>query len=133
MKMHKEVEGIDASTYAGKAASALKLKARGVFGDELLTFHLLDFVSLMLLNNKFASKGIFITEDNKEECYIKIIEQGDESLIEDLERYINLSDSIKAIEAKKNEYQQTIKQLQQLADYGDRDAVNKIVEEYLRR
>lgn len=131
--MHKEVEGIDASTYAGKAASALKLKARGVFGDELLTFHLLDFVSLMLLNNKFASKGIFITEDNKEECYIKIIEQGDESLIEDLERYINLSDSIKAIEAKKNEYQQTIKQLQQLADYGDRDAVNKIVEEYLRR
>jgi hypothetical protein len=131
--MHKEIEGINADTYAGKAASALKLKARGVFGDELLTFHLLDFVSLMLLNNKFANKGIFITEDNKEECYIKIIEQGDESLIEDLERFINLADSIKAIESKKAEYQQTVKQLQQLADYDDRDAVNKIVEEYLRR
>lgn len=130
---HKEIEGIEADTYAGRAAGAIKLKARGVFGDELLTFHLLDFVSLMLLNNKFASKGIFITESNKEECYIKIIEQGDESLIEDLERYINLADEIKMIESKKSEYQQIIKQLQQLSDYEDRDAVNKIVEDYLRR
>lgn len=35
-----EVEGLDASTYAGKAVLALKNKARGVMGDELLTFHL---------------------------------------------------------------------------------------------
>lgn len=133
MSDYKEIEGIDATTYAGKAASAIKLKARGVFGDELLTFHLLDFVSLMLLNNKFASRGIFITENNKEECYIKIIEQGDDTLIEDLERFIALSDNIRTLESKKAEYQQIIKQLQQLANYEDCDAVNSIVEEYLRR
>ena len=75
-----EIEGIDASTYAGKAAKACKTKVRGIMGDDLLIFTLIDFVSFMELNNKFASKNIFITETNKEEKYIEIIETGDESL-----------------------------------------------------
>ena len=130
---NKQVEGIDANTYAGKAVKALKIKARGIFGDDLLTFILLDFVSLMMLNNKFVSKGIIITDDNKEECYIKIIESGEESLIGDLEKYINLKDSIKLIEQKKEEYFSIVNQLQLLSNYNDEPAVNSIVEEYLRR
>jgi hypothetical protein len=133
MEKHSEVEGIDSTTYAGKAVKAIKTKARGIFGDDLLTFTLLDFVSLMILNNKFMSKGIFITDDNKEECYIKIIESNEEGLITDLEKYINLKDSIKAIENKKEEYSAIVKQLQTLSDYNNEDAVNSIVEEYLRR
>jgi hypothetical protein len=130
---YKEVEGISASTYAGKAAKAVKTKARGILGDDLLIFKLVDFVSFMLLNNKFSNKGIFITDDNKEECYIKVIESGDESLITDLEKYIGLKDDIKAIETSKAEYQAIIKKLQLLPDQNDEDAVNKIVEDYLRR
>lgn len=130
---YKEVEGIDASTYAGKAALAVKTKARGIMGDELLTFKLVDFVSFMLLQNKFADKGIFITEANKEQCYIKIIELGEESLIVDLERYINILDSIKVIEKQKEEYTDIIGKLKTLSDYNDADKVNSIIEEYLRR
>jgi hypothetical protein len=130
---YKEVEGISANTYAGKAAKAVKTKARGILGDDLLIFKLIDFVSFMLLNNKFANKGIFITDDNKEECYIKVIESGDESLITDLEKYIGLKDDIKAIETSKAEYQEIIKKLQLLPDQNDENAVNKIVEDYLRR
>jgi hypothetical protein len=130
---YKEVEGIPASTYAGKAAKAVKTKARGILGDDLLIFKLVDFVSFMLLNNKFSNKGIFITDDNKEECYIKIIETGDESLINDLEQYITLKDEIREIEKNKSEYQEIIKKLQLLPDQNDEDAVNKIVEDYLRR
>jgi len=133
MEKRTEIEGIDASTYAGKAVWAVKTKARGVFGDDLLTFILLDFISLMMLNNKFISKGIVITDNNKEECYIKIIESGDESLIGDLERYINLKDSIKNIEKKKEEYSSIINQLQVLSDYNDESSVNAIVENYLRK
>jgi hypothetical protein len=130
---NKQVEGIDDTTYAGKAVKALKVKARGIFGDDLLTFTLLDFISLMSLNNKFISKGIVITDDNKEECYIKIIESGEESLISDLEKYINLKDSIKLIEQKKEEYFSIVNSLQVLSNYNDEQAVNSIVEEYLRR
>ena len=133
MDKYTEVEGIDASTYAGKAAQAVKLKARGIMGDELLIFKLVDFVSLMLIQNNFMNKGIFITDNNKEECYIKILETGEESLINDLERYITLKDEIKKIEADKAEYVSIITQLKQLTDFNDNDAVNKIIEEYLRR
>jgi hypothetical protein len=133
MSNYEEVEGIDASTYAGKAAKAVKTKARGILGDDLLIFKLVDFVSFMLLNNKFANKGIFITDDNKEECYIKVIESGNESLITDLEKYIALKDDIKEIENSKSEYLSIIKKLQLLADQNSSEAVNKIVEDYLRR
>jgi hypothetical protein len=130
---YEEIEGIDAGTYAGKAAKAVKTKVRGIMGDDLLIFKLLDFVSLLMINNKFLSKGIAITDDNKEECYIKIIELGDDTLITELERYITLKDEIKKIEADKQEYAEIINKLQLLADFNDTEAVNKIVEEYLRR
>jgi hypothetical protein len=130
---YEEIEGIDAKTYAGRAAKAVKTKVRGIMGDDLLIFKLIDFVSIMMINNKFLSKGIVITDDNKEECYIKIIETGDESLITELERYLTLKDDIKKIEADKAEYSAIISKLQLLSDYNDSDAVNTIVEEYLRR
>lgn len=131
--MYKEIEGIDATTYAGKALWAVKTKAKGILGDDLLIFSLMDFVSFMTLNNKFASKNIFITDDNKEEQYIKVIESGDESLIQDLETYINLRDRILSLEAKKKEYAEIVDKLKMLEDYEDRDKVNSIVENYLRR
>jgi hypothetical protein len=46
---YTEVEGIDASTYAGKAALAVKKKARGILGDELVIFTLVKFVQFMQL------------------------------------------------------------------------------------
>lgn len=128
-----EIEGIDASTYAGKAVKALKTKVRGILGDDLLTFKLIDFVNFIILNNKFTSKGIFITEENREDSYIKIIEMGDESLITDLEKYINLLESIKIINDKKQEYEDIIYKLKNLKDYNDEDSVNSIIENYLRR
>lgn len=128
-----EIEGINFDSYAGKAALAVKTKARGIFGDDLLIFELLDLITFMLLNNKLANKGFFITEENKEEKYIEIIETCDESLIEDLEKYIFLLDKIKIIQNKKNEYDNIIESLKYLSNYDDRESVNSIIEEYLRR
>ena len=133
MTNYEEVEGIDSSTYAGKAAKAVKTKVRGIMGDNLISFTLIDFVSFMLLNNEFISKGIIITDSNKEECYIKIIETGDENLINNLEKYLTLKDNIKKIEKNKDEYSSIINRLQLLTDYNDNDAVNSIIQEYLRR
>ena len=128
-----EIEGINFDSYAGKAALAVKTKARGIFGDDLLIFELLDLITFMLLNNKLADKGFFITEENKEEKYIEIIETCDESLIEDLEKYIFLLDKIKILQNKKNEYDSIIDSLKYLNDYNDQSSVNNIIESYLRR
>lgn len=40
------------------------------------------------LNNIFASKGIFITDENREESYIRILETEDDILIKHLEEYL---------------------------------------------
>ena len=128
-----EVETIPYTTYAGKAALACRQKFRGLMGEELIVAKLLDFITLMSLNNKFANIGIFITDQNREECYIKIIEMGDESLIIDLEKYISIKDSITMIENKKIEYLEIISSLQNLVDKDDEEKVNNIVREYLRR
>jgi hypothetical protein len=130
---YKEIENIDVSTYAGKAAAAVKVKTRGIMGDDLLIFHLLDLVKFMILNNEFASKGIYITDDNREESYIKIIEMEDETLIGKLEEYLNVKDSINVIQRQKNEYKEIIEKLQELENKNDEVLINSIVEEYLRR
>jgi hypothetical protein len=130
---YKEIEGIEANTYAGKAALAVKKKVRGIMGDELLIFHLIDFVTFIQLNNKFLDIGIHITESNKEECYIKIIEMEKPELIDDLEKYIDLRDNINKIAKQKEEYQSVIDKLKNLQDKEDGDSVNTIIEEYLRR
>jgi len=130
---YREIEGIDANTYAGKAALAVKKKARGTMGDELLIFYLIEFVRFIQLNNKFLDLGIHITDDNKEECYIKIIEMDRPELIDDLETYIDVRDKINDIIKKKDEYEGIISQLKNLSDYDDKDAINSIIEKYLRR
>lgn len=133
MEKRVEVEGIDATTYAGKAAAACRTKVRGILNGDLLSFVIVDSVNFMLLHNKFLSRNVIITENNKEECYIKIIEMGEESLIEDLEKYINLKDKIKGIENIREEYNTILGKLRDLVDKNDRPAVNSIVENYLRR
>jgi len=126
----KEIEGFELDSYKGKAALAVKTKVRGIMGDDLLIFSLMDFVDLMLLNNKFADLGIFITDDNREEAYIKIIELGDPELIDDLERFINLKDSIGLIREKKEEYYNVIDNIRNASDDS---AVNSAIKDYLQR
>jgi hypothetical protein len=126
----RQVEGLDVESYAGKAALAVKTKVRGIMGDSLLIFTLVDFVELMLLNNKFADLGIFITDTNREESYIKIIELGDPVLIDDLERFINLKDSIAQISDMKDEYANIIDQIK-VAD--NEEDINDAIKDYLKR
>jgi len=126
----RQVEGLDVESYAGKAALAVKTKVRGIMGDSLLIFTLVDFVELMLLNNKFADLGIFITDTNREESYIKIIELGDPVLIDDLEKFINLKDSIAQISDMKDEYANIIDQIKVTDNEED---INDAIKDYLKR
>jgi len=62
-------------------------------------FHISAFDHFNYLNmfSKLASKGIFITDENKEEKYIEIIEKGDEAFITLLEDYLEAKDKLEAI------------------------------------
>lgn len=57
-----------------------------------LSFDILNFT---LKNNILCSKGYFITDDNREEKYIEILESGDKDLFKDLESYLESFDNLK--------------------------------------
>jgi len=54
----------------------------------------MDFFNYINTFNSLASLGYFITDQNREEKYLEIIESGDESLISDLELYLETKDKI---------------------------------------
>jgi len=57
----------------------------------------MDFFEFVVANNKFCTRGIFITDDNREEEYLKIINTGDIDLIENLERFLESFDTLKEV------------------------------------
>jgi hypothetical protein len=59
------------------------------------------------INNILCDNGYFIHDDNKEETYLKILETGDDALIDKLEMYLNARDEIARssyLEEKYTEY-----------------------------
>ena len=66
------------------------------------------------LNNDLSASGYFITNDNREEKYLAILETGDEKLIAKLEDYLNYKDELEetaSLERKFAKYQKEMKNL----------------------
>lgn len=133
MEQIKEIEGISLDTYAGKAALACRNKLRGIFSDNDFTMlHLMDVVVFIMQHDKLASKGYFITNDNRDDVYIKILESGDMQLFSDLEKYISYFDIMTVLSDKVEEYNKIIDQLK-LNVNSSEDDINNIVKSYLTR
>ena len=131
IKKPREIEGIPLNTYAGKAAAACRNKLRGIFGDSgFVMLHLMDAVTFMMLHDKLASRGYFITEDNHDEMYVKILEDGDPELFEVLEKYIEYLDIMTKLGARVDAYNSIIAQLKTNVD-ADQETINSIVKGYI--
>jgi len=87
----------------------------------------LNYVHYLNLFNYFASKGIFITEENKEDKYIEILELDDESAVEKLELFLTLQDNIEPF-LEKN--QKNI-DLKEQIEYADEDELEELKEKIL--
>ena len=64
---------------------------------QLFMFSAIDFFEYLTLFNRMTSLGYFITNENREEKYIEIIETGDEDLISLLEAYLEKKDKLDSI------------------------------------
>lgn len=81
------------------------------------------------INNELMSKGYFIYDDNKEEEYLKILETGDEKLIEKLERYLNARDVISRASFLENHYSKIFREIK---DAEDENEIAKLKEEFMK-
>lgn len=69
-----------------------------------------DFICI---NNELIDKGFVITDYNREEKYIDILETMDEELIYKLEIYLNARDQIQRASFLENEYQKFYRDIKQ--------------------
>ena len=74
--------------------NAAIIKVRMLVTPELSKISGFALYGFMILNNDLSSAGYFITDSNREEKYLEILETGDEKLIQKLEDYLNYKDEI---------------------------------------
>ena len=108
-----------------QARDAAVVKVRMLVTPELSKISGFALYGFTILNNDLASAGYFITNSNREEKYLEILETGDEKLIQKLEDYLNYKDEISAVaslerrfstfrnEIRQSTTQQEIKQLEE--------------------
>ena len=126
----KNVEGVDATTPAGKAILKVRENFRGVLGDSgFLLIILVHLINILLLLDKFAAEGIYITNENREEKYIEILEKDDPKLLEDLEKYIEALDRVDVINNLVKEYDDLVEKIKSY----DGEDFDSIIKEYIER
>ena len=87
----------------------------------------LNYIHYINLFNYFASKGIFITEENKEDKYIEILDLDDETAVEKLELFLTLQDKIEGFLEKNTKNIELKEQI----EYADEDELEELKEKIL--
>jgi hypothetical protein len=80
-----------------EARNAAIIKVRMLVTPEISKISGFALYGFIILNNDLSANGYFITNENREEKYLEILETGDEKLIQKLEDYLNYKDEIEAI------------------------------------
>lgn len=94
------------------ARDAATVKIRMLVTPEITKIAGLTLYGFIVLNNDLVNAGYAITNENREEKYLEILETGDEKLIAKLEDYLNYKDEIEAashLERKFAAFRQEIK------------------------
>jgi len=100
-------------------------KARKKLEGVVNTSDLVYYVDFIDTNNILNSRGFFITDDNKEEKYLEILETGDEDLIDTLEKFLISKDKLGPIKTARDEFETIIDDLK-YADENNEDDLKQI-------
>jgi hypothetical protein len=114
---------VDPASGFGKRKNDEIANYRHMINRLFLNMNLMDMYDFMMIQNRFNSLGHFITEDNKEEVYLAIINDGDESLITDLENYLTAMEELNAINKRYKKFRGAIHKIVEAKDEEDLDSV----------
>lgn len=89
------VQNIDSLQIAKtKAYSSAAMQISQRFDNTLVVF---DFYQLMVMNNIFIDKGYVVTDQNREQIYLDVLNSGNEAYLTILEKYLEIRDRIESI------------------------------------
>jgi hypothetical protein len=92
-----EVINLEETDFLQEVRNATISKIRMLVTPDLAKISGFALYGFIILNNDLSSAGYFITNENREEKYLEILETGNEKLIQKLEDYLNYKDEIEAI------------------------------------
>lgn len=105
--------------------NAVFYKAINKFQTFISPLYMFDFYDFLILNNEFASLGYIITNANKEEQYLKIINENDEGLLNRLERYLFLLDKLSLYQFRKQQVDNLKSKLNEASTEEEIDEINR--------
>jgi len=86
-------------------------------------FEIYEFITV---TGMLASQGIFLTDENREKTYLNIINTGDESLINALERYLEIKDSMDQLFRRFNNSAELMKRVEETTTMEELEAVREV-------
>ena len=102
-------------------------KIRMLVTPELAKISGFALYGFTVLNNDMIAAGFAITNNNREEKYLEILETGDEELISKLEDYLNYKDEIERIASLERNFAQA----QRSINNADEEDIEGIVASFL--
>lgn len=102
-------------------------KARNKIESIVKDYDLIDYIDYIDINNELTSRGYYITEDNREEIYLKILDEGNEELIEMLEEYLNIKDYLTHVKSAKKNFRKVVQKVKKLSE-DDIEELEKLEE-----
>jgi hypothetical protein len=130
MPWEVEVVDLGQSDPLQEARDASVTKIRMLVTPELSKASGMALYGFIVLNNDMASQGFFITNENREEKYLEVLETGDEKLISKLEDYLNYKDEIEAVAQLERKFSAFKNEIRSAATPEE---VKKIEERFLER
>jgi len=111
---------------ASKNAGVIRIKNSA--NSRLGNSYTYDFYKFNVLNNILISKGYSITEENKEDKYLEILDTGDDVLISNLQAFLEIQTKISETY---NLYTTSEKAIYDIEDATTPEEVDNIVNTYL--
>lgn len=107
------IEGVD------KVKNSALCEIDSLADSYLISLSMMEFFNFINLNNIFFEKGIFITDENREEKYLEVINTEDDKLIGNLEKYLEAKDSITRVYWRYEKVSEFKKELELLTDEAE--------------
>ena len=110
-----------------QAKSSALGEARNLLGQRMDFEFTFDFFEMLLANNQLQAEGHVITNENREEKYLEIVNSGNDALLDILRMFLDTYDRIGVHLAYYSQYKVLKKSLETAASVED---VNAALEEY---
>lgn len=104
------------------------IKVKALVTPEMTKESGFTLYNFIMRNNDLASRGFFITDDNREEQYLKVIETGDEDLIDKLEDFLIHKDKMERAASMMNRLDKFKEDVNKLHDV---ESINQLVDTFL--